>query len=320
MCYNPTWPNGPQKVHQRLDKKDFMFRESLRRTRQTFFGRIANAIGATELTEDTWDEIEALLIQADVGIETALHITGELKERVQREGLTTRSQVETALKDILLSLLPEPAPSELDEDLLLNVVLVVGVNGSGKTTTIGKLAHLWKNEGWDVMLAAADTFRAAAIEQLQRWGERADVPVIAGQIGGDAGAVTYDAIRAARARKRNLLVIDTAGRLHTKYNLMEELKKVRGVAAKNVHAAPHEVLLVLDGTTGQNALSQAASFKEAVGVTGVVITKLDSTARGGMIFAIGGELGLPVRFVGTGEGIDALAPFDPQAFVDGLFD
>lgn len=297
-----------------------MFRESLRRTRQTFFGRIANAIGATELTEDTWDEIEALLIQADVGIETALHITSELKERVQQEGLTTREQVEAAMKDVLLSLLPEPAPSALDDDLLLNVVLVVGVNGSGKTTTVGKLAHRWKGEGWGVMLAAADTFRAAAIEQLQRWGERADVPVIAGQIGGDAGAVTYDAIRAARARKRNLLLIDTAGRLHTKYNLMEELKKVRGVASKNVHAAPHEVLLVLDGTTGQNALMQAASFKEAVGVTGVIITKLDSTARGGMIFAIGQDLDLPVRFVGIGEGIDALVPFDPQAFVDGLFD
>ena len=187
-------------------------------------------------------------------------------------------------------------------------------------TTVGKLARVLVAEDKTVLLAAADTFRAAAVEQLQRWGQRVDVPVIAGQMGGDAGAVTYDAIRAIRARGRNLLIVDTAGRLHTKYNLMEELKKVYNVAAKNVHEAPHEVLLVVDGTTGQNALQQAKYFKEAVNVTGVVVTKLDSTARGGMIFAIGNELGLPVRFVGIGEGVEDLIPFDPKAFVDGLFE
>lgn len=297
-----------------------MFRESLRRTRQTFFGRIANLIGATELGEDTWDEIEALLIQADLGIDTALKVTERLRERVEQEGLTTHAQLESALKETLLGLLPEAGPMAMEEERLLTVILVVGVNGSGKTTTIGKLAHRWKDEGWDVMLAAADTFRAAAVEQLQLWGERVGVPVVAGQAGGDAGAVTYDAIRATRARNRDLLIVDTAGRLHTKYNLMEELKKVRKVAEKNVHEAPHEVLLVVDGTTGQNALQQAKYFKEAVGVTGVIVSKLDSTARGGMIFAIGEELGLPVRFVGIGEGIDDLVPFDPKAFVDGLFD
>ncbi|MGB4677706.1 MAG: signal recognition particle-docking protein FtsY [Aggregatilineales bacterium] len=294
--------------------------ESLRRTRQTFFGRIANMLGATELDEDTWDDIEALLIQADLGIETATKVTETLRKRVEQEGMTTRAQLEGALKETLLSLLPEPGPLALETPRLVTVVLVVGVNGSGKTTTIGKLAHRWKNEGWKVMLAAADTFRAAAVEQLQRWGQRVDVPVIAGQMGGDAGAVTYDAIRAIRARGRNLLIVDTAGRLHTKYNLMEELKKVYNVAAKNVHEAPHEVLLVVDGTTGQNALQQAKYFKEAVNVTGVVVTKLDSTARGGMIFAIGNELGLPVRFVGIGEGVEDLIPFDPKAFVDGLFE
>ncbi|HQE17959.1 MAG TPA: signal recognition particle-docking protein FtsY [Aggregatilineales bacterium] len=294
--------------------------ESLRRTRQTFFGRIANMLGATELDEDTWDDIEALLIQADLGIETATKVTETLRKRVEQEGMTTRAQLEGALKETLLSLLPEPGPLALETPRLVTVVLVVGVNGSGKTTTIGKLAHRWKNEGWKVMLAAADTFRAAAVEQLQRWGQRVDVPVIAGQMGGDAGAVTYDAIRATRARGRNLLIVDTAGRLHTKYNLMEELKKVYNVAAKNVHEAPHEVLLVVDGTTGQNALQQAKYFKEAVNVTGVVVTKLDSTARGGMIFAIGNELGLPVRFVGIGEGVEDLIPFDPKAFVDGLFE
>jgi len=294
--------------------------ESLRRTRQPFFGRIANMLGATELDEDTWDDIEALLIQADLGIETATKVTETLRKRVEQEGMTTRAQLEGALKETLLSLLPEPGPLALETPRLVTVVLVVGVNGSGKTTTIGKLAHRWKNEGWKVMLAAADTFRAAAVEQLQRWGQRVDVPVIAGQMGGDAGAVTYDAIRAIRARGRNLLIVDTAGRLHTKYNLMEELKKVYNVAAKNVHEAPHEVLLVVDGTTGQNALQQAKYFKEAVNVTGVVVTKLDSTARGGMIFAIGNELGLPVRFVGIGEGVEDLIPFDPKAFVDGLFE
>lgn len=297
-----------------------MFRESLNRTRQTFFGRIANLIGATELDESTWDDIEALLIQADLGIETALKVTETLRERVEREGLTTRQQLESALKETLLGLLPEASPMALDEPRLLTVVLIVGVNGSGKTTTIGKLAHRWQDEGWRVMLAAADTFRAAAVEQLQMWGKRVDVPVVAGQSGGDAGAVTYDAIRATRARDRNLLLVDTAGRLHTKYNLMEELKKVHKVAAKNVHEAPHEVLLVVDGTTGQNALQQAKYFKETVGVTGVVVTKLDSTARGGMIFAIGQELGLPVRYVGIGEGVEDLVPFDPKAFVEGLFE
>ncbi len=297
-----------------------MFSESLRRTRQAFLGRIAQLIGATELDEEVWDDMEALLIQADLGVETALKVTSALRKRVQGEGLTTRTQLEAVLREILLGLLPAPGPSGLEDERLLTVVLVVGVNGSGKTTTIAKLAHRWKGEGRRVILAAADTFRAAAIEQLEVWGRRVGVPVVSGQIGGDAGAVAYDAICAARARDCDLLVIDTAGRLHTKYNLMEELKKIRRVAAKNVHAAPHEVLLVVDGTTGQNALQQAARFKEAVGVTGVVVTKLDSTARGGMVFAIGHELGLPVRYVGVGEGLDDLVAFDPRAFVDGLFE
>lgn len=295
-----------------------MLREALERTRQGFFGRVAALLGATELDEAAWDEVEALLIQADVGVETALEITHTLRQRARREGLTTREQLQAALKETLLAFLPPPTPSALSEPRLLTIVLIVGVNGSGKTTTIGKLAYRLSSEGWRVMLAAADTFRAAAIEQLQRWGERAGVPVVAGQIGGDAGAVLYDAIHAAYARDRNLLIVDTAGRLHTKYNLMEELKKVRRVAEKNVHAAPHEVWLVLDGTTGQNALQQARYFKEAVGVTGVIVTKLDSTARGGMIFAIGRELGLPVRYVGVGEGIADLMPFDAAAFVDAL--
>jgi fused signal recognition particle receptor len=195
----------------------------------------------------------------------------------------------------------------------------VGTNGSGKTTTIGKLAHRYREQGKKVLLSAGDTFRAAAIEQLQIWGERAGVPVLAGQPGADPGAVLYDSIRAARARGMDLIIADTAGRLHTKYNLMQELKKIRGVAEKNVHGAPHETLLVLDAPTGQNALLQAKHFQSVVDVTGVVLTKLDGTAKGGMVFAIHEELGLPVRFVGTGESIEDLAEFDADLFVEGLF-
>jgi len=297
-----------------------MFYESLRRTRQSFFGKIANMVGATELTDETWDDIEALLIQADLGIETALKVTEALRDRVSTQGLTTQQQLISALEDELLKLLPVAKPTNINHSREINIVLIVGVNGSGKTTTTAKLAHLYKANGWQVVLAAADTFRAAAVEQLTTWGSRVEVPVIAGQTGGDAGAVTYDAIRAARGRFKDLLFVDTAGRLHTKFNLMEELKKVVRVAAKSVHEAPHEVWLVVDGTTGQNAVTQARAFKEAVDVTGVIITKLDSTAKGGMVFAIGHELDLPVRYVGVGEGLDDLLEFDRQAFVKSLFD
>ena len=297
-----------------------MLRESLQRTRQAFFGRIANLIGATELSDQVWEEVEALLIQADLGVATAQVVTSALRKRAQKEGVTKREQLMAVLKAVLLSMLPEGGPSSLEQPRPLTVILIVGVNGTGKTTTIAKLAQRLSREGRKVMLAAADTFRAAAVEQLQVWGERLGVPVVAGQAGGDAGAVVYDAIQAALARGRDVLLVDTAGRLHTKYNLMEELKKVSRVAGKNVQGAPHEVWLVLDGTTGQNALSQASHFKEAVGVTGVIVTKLDSTARGGMVFAIGHELNLPVRYVGVGEGVNDLLPFDPQSFVDSLFD
>jgi fused signal recognition particle receptor len=312
-----AWYNLPRSVLERLA---LMLRESLQRTRQAFFGRIANLIGATELSDQVWEEVEALLIQADLGVATAQVVTSALRKRAQKEGVTKREQLMAVLKAVLLSMLPEGGPSSLEQPRPLTVILIVGVNGTGKTTTIAKLAQRLSREGRKVMLAAADTFRAAAVEQLQVWGERLGVPVVAGQAGGDAGAVVYDAIQAALARGRDVLLVDTAGRLHTKYNLMEELKKVSRVAGKNVQGAPHEVWLVLDGTTGQNALSQASHFKEAVGVTGVIVTKLDSTARGGMVFAIGHELNLPVRYVGVGEGVNDLLPFDPQSFVDSLFD
>jgi len=261
-----------------------------------------------------------LLLQADVGVPTTLAIVDSLRQRTSREGLYRTDQLLHVLKEELRAILGEAPAFQLEEPRLLTLAMIVGVNGSGKTTTIGKLARFYQERGRKVICAAGDTFRAAAIDQLQIWGERAGVPVIAGQPGGDPGAVTYDGIRAARARGYDLLLIDTAGRLHTKFNLMKELEKVYGVCKKSVHAGPHEVLLVLDAPTGQNALVQARKFKETVKVTGVVLTKLDSTAKGGMVFAIYQELGLPVRFIGTGERLEDLAPFDPDAFVDALFE
>ncbi|MDD3828318.1 MAG: signal recognition particle-docking protein FtsY [Anaerolineaceae bacterium] len=295
-------------------------RDSLTKTRRSFFGQISSLLGGGQITEETWEDLEALLVQADVGVETTVALVDRLREQVNRGKARTTRDLEELLKQELLALLGSPSPMNVDEPRLLTLVLVVGVNGSGKTTTIAKLAKYYKDQGRRVLLAAADTFRAAAIDQLKIWGERADVPVIAHQPGADPGAVVYDAIRASQSRKSDLLIVDTAGRLHTKYNLMEELRKVHGVAQKRVHQAPHETLLVLDATTGQNALSQARHFKDAVQVTGVVVAKLDGTAKGGMVFAIAHELQLPVRFVGTGETLDDLEVFDPEAFVEGLFE
>jgi fused signal recognition particle receptor len=295
-------------------------RESLSRTRQTVFGQIVNVLGAGEIDEETWEDLEALLIQADMGVPTTLALVDAMRERVNEEGLYRNDQLVGALKKELRAMLDDPPEFSMEKPREITIVMIVGVNGSGKTTTIGKLAHYYKQRGRSVMMVAGDTFRAAAIDQLKIWSQRADVPVIAGQPGGDPAAVIYDGIRATRGRGYDLLLIDTAGRLHTKFNLMKEVEKIYRVCRESVHRAPHEVLLVLDAPTGQNALVQAQRFKEAVNTTGVVLTKLDSTAKGGMVFAIYKELGLPVRFIGTGESIDDLAPFDPDQFVDGLFE
>jgi fused signal recognition particle receptor len=299
-------------------------RESLTRTRDNVFGQIVTVLGGGEIDDETWEDVEALLIQADMGVPTTLELVENMRNRVDREGLYRTDQLVKALKEELRAMLTDPPPMTIDEPRQLTVVMVVGVNGSGKTTTIGKLARYYEAQGRPVVLAAGDTFRAAAIDQLKIWAERAGVPVIAGQPGGDPAAIIYDGIRATRARirsnERYILFVDTAGRLHTKFNLMREIEKIYNVCRRSVHQAPHEVLLVLDAPTGQNALVQAEKFKEAVHVTGVVLTKLDSTAKGGMVFAIYKELGLPVRFIGTGERIEDLAPFDADAFVDGLFD
>ncbi len=295
-------------------------RDSLSRTRQSVFSQIVNNLGKGEISEETWEDLEAMLIQADMGVPTTMSIIEATRERVGREGLRTTDQLVLAMKEEMKAVLVEAPPFGLEEKRQLTVAMIVGVNGSGKTTTIGKLAYMYKNQGWKVMLVAGDTFRAAAIDQLSIWSERAGVPLISGQPGGDPAAVAYDGIRASRARGSDMLIIDTAGRLHTKKNLMLELEKTYNVCRSSVHAAPHEVLLVLDAPTGQNALTQAMKFKESVFVSGVVLTKLDGTAKGGMVFSIYKELGLPVRFIGTGEGIEDLAPFDADVFVDGLFE
>ncbi len=282
----------------------------------------SRSIGAlfrrTALDDDFWDELEESLIVADVGAITTMELLDTLRDRVSYEGLKEPSNVRALLREEMIARLRKAgAGTALSEDVN-TAVLIVGVNGAGKTTTIAKLAHTAKANNQKVILAAADTFRAGAIEQLQIWGERVGVDVIAHQAGGDPGAVAFDAMEAARARNANMVIIDTAGRLHTQTNLMDELKKVRSIIAKQAGDFDQRVLLVIDGTTGQNGLMQARSFTEAVECDGVILTKLDGTARGGIVLAIAGELGLPVLFIGTGETLDDLAVFDPDEFVDAL--
>ena len=295
-------------------------RDGLAKTRDAVFGRVVTLLGQSEITPDLWDELEALLIQADVGVNTTLELLERLRGRATREGITRADMLRVGLKAELRAMLGDAQPLDLDPNRPLTVILIVGVNGSGKTTSIAKLAAYYKRDKRNVLLAAADTFRAAAGEQLDIWAERVGVPIVGGQPGSDPGSVVFDAVQAAKARKADLLIADTAGRLHTQYNLMQELKKVRAVTAKAVPGAPHETFLVIDATNGQNALTQARQFKDAVAVTGVVLTKLDGTAKGGIVFSIMHEMGLPVRFVGTGERVGDWAEFDPDVFVDGLFE
>lgn len=276
-------------------------------------------LGRKEIDEDLLEELESRLLLADVGVDATRDIIGHLTERVSRKELTHAEGLQSALRDELLDLL-RPCEQQLEVSAGKPfVILMVGVNGVGKTTTIGKLAKRYMAEGRSVMLAAGDTFRAAAVEQLQVWGDRNDVPVIAQHTGADSASVLFDALQAARAREVDVLIADTAGRLHNKDNLMEELKKVVRVLGKLDPDAPHEVMLVLDAGTGQNALSQAAQFQQWVGVSGITLTKLDGTAKGGVIFAIAKKLGLPIRFIGVGEAVDDLRPFQARDFIDALF-
>lgn len=293
--------------------------ESLQKTRSGLFGRIGTLFQANEITDDLWDELEEIMIMGDVGMETTMELVEKTRNRVHRENVKSTEDAYLILKQEMVRMLQPDEPLHIDEPRLLTVVFVVGVNGAGKTTTLGKMAYRYKQRGRKVVLAAGDTFRAAAIDQLKIWGERAGVEVIAQTPGSDPAAVLFDAIRASQeSRKADLLMVDTAGRLQTKYNLMQELEKMRRVAAKQVHRAPHEVLLVLDASTGQNAILQAKAFKDAAGVTGIVLTKLDGTSKGGAVLSIKKELGVPVRFVGTGEKLEDFAEFDPIAFVEGL--
>lgn len=295
-----------------------IFRRGLSKTRQSFFGRISTFLGGSDIDEDTWDDIEAMLIQSDMGIETTQTVIEFLQDAVNEEGLTKTEQLQEVLKDALHSLIEAPRALDI-AGRELSIILVIGVNGSGKTTSIAKLANRLKRAGRNVMVAAGDTFRAAAIEQLQTWGERIDVPVIAKTSGSDPASVVYDAIQQAKNKGAEILIIDTAGRLHNNYNLMAELSKIEAVIKKQVPDAPHEVLLVVDGTTGQNALRQAMYFGDAVDITGIIVTKLDGTSKGGMIFSVFTELEVPVQFIGLGEGVNDLVYFDPENFVDSLF-
>ncbi len=315
------------------------FKKSLSRTRQFFtrFGGpgestaieagseiVSNPNARVEpvksipITADMWDELEEALLLADVGPGTSDWLMTRLRQRAGEEQMRTAQQVQKALREEMGKLL-HAAPLRFAKQSPLTVILVIGVNGSGKTTSIGKMARRLTDEGHRVILAAADTFRAAAIDQLKVWGERVGVPVISQGPGSDPGAVVYDAIQAATSRGSDVLIVDTAGRLHTKYNLMEELKKINKVIQKLLPEGPQELLMVIDATTGQNALLQARKFAEDIGLSGVIITKLDSTAKGGFAFSVADDLDVPIKFVGTGEKIEDLAPFDPQSFVAALF-
>jgi fused signal recognition particle receptor len=296
-------------------------KEAVTRTRENLAERIEEAVSfSKEIDRNTLDDLEATLIGADLGTTTTHEVLEKLRERADRKQIQDVDELKRLLKDELLTILTSSNDRPVQKvDGTPEVILVVGVNGTGKTTTIGKLAQVFRSQGKNVLMCAADTFRAAAIEQLEVWGQRTGTEVIKTKAGGDPAAVLFDALQAATARKTDYVVVDTAGRLHTKTNLMSELDKMRRTAQRIIPGAPHETLLVMDATTGQNGLQQARLFTEAAGVTGIVLTKLDGTAKGGVVVAISRELGLPVRYVGVGEKAGDLLPFNPKEFVDSLF-
>ena len=291
----------------------------LKKTRDSLMGRLEDlAAGFTKVDEDFFDELEETLIMGDVGANVTMRIMDELRDRVRHAGITEPSEVIGQLREIITGLMGEESP--LDLSTKPSVVLVIGVNGVGKTTTIGKMAAYLRGEGKQVLLAAADTFRAAAAEQLAVWADRAGAELIRHEEGSDPASVVFDAIHAGKSRGADVIICDTAGRLHNKKNLMDELSKIARVISRELPDAAVEVLLVLDATTGQNAISQARSFQEAAGITGIVLTKLDGTAKGGAVIGIREELGVPVKFIGVGEGIDDLRPFVPAEFAAALFE
>ncbi len=311
------------KISQQTDSVSDKFKHGLTKTRDNFASKVNELVAKyRKVDEDFFEELEEILIQADVGFDTVMELVEELKKEVKLKNIQDPKEVHSVISEKLISIYEGGDSSSSNINLQpkgLTVILFVGVNGVGKTTTIGKLAHKYKNEGKKVLLAAGDTFRAGAIEQLEVWGERSGVDVIKQEAGTDPAAVMFDAIQAAKSREADILLCDTAGRLQNKVNLMKELEKVKRVIQREVPDAPHEVLLVLDATTGQNALIQAKTFKEATNVSGIVLTKLDGTAKGGIVIAIRNELNIPVKFVGLGEKMDDLQAFDAEKYVYGLF-
>ncbi|MBW8350466.1 signal recognition particle-docking protein FtsY [Bacillus sp. IITD106] len=312
-----------EKFTSSTDQVSNKFKDGLAKTRSQFSGKINDLVSRyRKVDEDFFEELEEILIQADVGFETVMEIVEQLKNEVKKRNIKDPVEVQSVISEKLVEIYEsgDENSNQLNlQDEGLTVILVVGVNGVGKTTTIGKLSHKLKQDGKKVMLAAGDTFRAGAIEQLEVWGERVGVDVIKQAEGSDPAAVMYDALQAAKSRKIDVLLCDTAGRLQNKVNLMKELEKVNRVIEREVPGAPHEVLLVLDATTGQNALIQAKTFKEAVRVSGIVLSKLDGTAKGGIVLAIRNELNIPVKYVGLGERMDDLQEFDAEKYVYGLF-
>ena len=297
-------------------------KQAVTRTRENLTERIEEVVSfSKEIDRNTLDDLEATLIGADLGSTTTQEVLGKLREKADRKQIKDVEELKRLLKEELLGILNTANSRPVNKvDGTPEVILVVGVNGTGKTTTIGKLSQVFRSQGKNVLLCAADTFRAAAIEQLEIWGQRTGTEIIKTKAGGDPAAVLFDALQAAVARKTDYVVVDTAGRLHTKSSLMAELDKMRRTAQRIIPGAPHETLLVMDATTGQNGLQQARMFTESAGVTGIVLTKLDGTAKGGVVVAICRELGLPVRYVGVGEKAGDLLPFDPKEFVDALFE
>ncbi|HZH60584.1 MAG TPA: signal recognition particle-docking protein FtsY [Metabacillus sp.] len=314
-----------EKITQQTDTVTEKFKEGLTKTRDSFAGKMNDLVAKyRKVDEDFFEELEELLISADVGVATVMDLIDELKMEVKRRNIQDTKEVQAVISEKLIDIYEgdsdeEPINKLNLEQGRLNVILFVGVNGVGKTTTIGKLAHKLKSEGNSVLLAAGDTFRAGAIEQLEVWGDRVGVDVIKQSEGSDPAAVMYDAVQAAKARQVDVLLCDTAGRLQNKVNLMKELEKVKRVIEREIPGAPHEVLLVLDATTGQNAMTQAKQFSQATDVSGIVLTKLDGTAKGGIVLAIKGELDIPVKFVGLGEKMDDLQEFNTEQYVYGLF-
>ncbi|MGG3270587.1 signal recognition particle-docking protein FtsY [Priestia aryabhattai] len=312
-----------EKITMQTDSVTQKFKDGLSKTRNSFSERVNDLVSRyRQVDEEFFEELEEILISADVGVATVLDLIDDLKSEVKRRNIKDPQDVQAVISEKLIDIY-ESGEEQIGELNMqqndLTVILFVGVNGVGKTTTIGKIAHKFKQEGKKVVMAAGDTFRAGAIEQLEVWGERVCVDVIKQSAGSDPAAVMYDAVQSAKARKADVLLCDTAGRLQNKVNLMKELEKVKRVIEREIPGAPHEVLLVLDATTGQNALSQAKTFSEATNVTGIVLTKLDGTAKGGIVLAIRNELKLPVKFVGLGEKVDDLQPFDTEQYIYGLF-